>query len=412
MPARRNLINFQPANIQFAEFKPVQYRHQEADPQILYNSLARVEARREKAEGQYGIVNEALEKIRSQLNPAELEAFDKRKQADMDYIEDQIRVGNTSTAMLDAMRLGTEYASDTELNNKIAYEKSRKEQIAENKKLANGNAAAEAYLERKNQYAYNPNAADPTKFNLTNPLVDYISNFDLFNVIAGIAPIRTKASSSDTDIQTTLYADPKTGEIKNEPYKVIDGKVDLKEQAALFKQTYNISGGSLSRNWKSKEDMLKVLNEALRDTRFIATFKQNYEIAKDQLEYGNESQKETALRSLQDKDGNIIDDWETWVRKQAADFFGVVEFENTNTHTKTVQRSPAYGNLNIDSGDGSNKGSSGADACVREIANATGDANSGGGNIKFVDNGFGGKIPVVDNTSSDLTDATTYDDCF
>lgn len=348
------MMSLKTAPIQFAEFKPVQYTPQVADSTLLAKSLSMQEARAKEARGALGNTDTLLNGIRNAINPAEYDWFENQANDIRKKIDDQIALGNTETAIRFAQEAGRDLARSVDMNNKVKANAIYQQEL---NKIESGSFSKLTKRRWKDTNKYYDNGTGTWEAENFIPVND-ISVSDVWANAVAKTPTRSDTKGS-SNTNTSQYVADNNGRKIDNPIinETINGKTGKTVNNNILGPVATItnkSEHSFSYTSKSKEDIMNIFNDLMKDPNIYAGVKQQYDnlvwlYDKSMSIINNpnstpEQKKQaetdllTAQSSLEDKDGFIHKDntyFDTWVQKQANRYAEHSKFYNTNINNGT-----------------------------------------------------------------------------
>lgn len=323
MPDIIPTMSLKAAPIQFAEFKPLIYTPQEPNLELLNRSMEKIEARNIQARANADAFINATNVLRKQLNPAELEAFDTRINAMEDQINDQIKLGNTASAVLMASDFGRTLAADEDVQNRIRTQESFT--AARNEAFSKGlNSISRRRWDDLNTYRYDGTGKFTPDF---NPITD-MSFDDIMKLVVANTPTRSDSRSWNHSGDSHQFVDSK-GNITNTPsIHMVENRPTT---IGTFSKTQTSNGGLRSYTEKKEDDMYRTFQSMLTDSNIKAALLQEFQNmiwlrnkAQSILDDPNSTEAQrsqaktdliTANESIVRSDGNIYQDTEEGFNK-------------------------------------------------------------------------------------------------
>lgn len=356
------IMSLKTAPIQFAEFKPVQYTPQVADSTLLAKSLSMQEARAKEARGALGNTDTLLNGIRNAINPAEYDWFENQANDIRKKIDDQIALGNTETAIRFAQEAGRDLARSVDMNNKVKANTLYQQEL---NRIKSGGYSELTKRRWEDLNTYYDNGTGTWKAQNFIPTKD-ISVSDVWANAVAKTPTRSDTKGGNKSNTNETLVDSAGRPIKAFTKETVDGKTgNIINNNVLGVAVTRTSGSNWSSSYtsKSKEDIMNIFNDLMKDPNIYAGVKQQYDnlvwlYDKSMSIINNpnstpEQKKQaetdllTAQSSLEDKDGFIHKDntyFDTWVQKQANRYAEHSKFRNTNTY-KGVTNGVHYGDV-------------------------------------------------------------------
>lgn len=370
MPEHIPTLSLKAAPFQFAEFKPIQYTPKEIDRTILDRSLQQIDVRDKQARNMLDAYVKDTNAIRSELNSEEWDDYDAQVAAAYDRIKTQIDLGNTNTAFLMASDLGREFAKDTEIQNKIATQKSFKEFQQKIRSMGLDEYTIRM-SEDLNKYRYTGKDEYIPQF---TP-VKAMSMADAYATAVGRAVTQqdsrsfsnTGNSNTFTDANGNIVTDDNGNPVTN-PYSDNKGTQVRDNIAGVYSGTNFHNSSTRSFNEKRKEDINNIFRDLLKDYNVRASLKQHFRVmhwlynhATEVLNNPNatEAEREQAMSDLNqakasicDKNGILYpnDDNENgfnkWVDDTSASYFEHSSWRH-ETKSDTISNTTAYSESTI-----------------------------------------------------------------
>lgn len=339
------------APIQFAEFKPTQYTPQIADSTLLAKSLSMQEARDKEARTTLGNVDTLLSGIRDAINPEEYTWFENQANDIRKKIDDQISLGNTETAIEFAQNAGRDLARSTDMKNKIKANTAYQQELNKIKSSAYSELTKRRWEDTNTYYDDGTGTWNAKNF---IPAKD-VSVSDVWAAAVAKTPTRSKSSSNNESTTSQTLVDKNGRPIEAFTEATVDGKstsIINDNVLGTAKTTSTSTNSSFGYNSKSKEDIMNIFNDLMKDQHILAGVKQQYDNlvwlydkSTSIINNPNSTPEQikqaktdlfTAQSSLEDKDGFLHKDeayFNTWVQKQADRYAEHSKFYNISTST-------------------------------------------------------------------------------
>ena len=345
------------APIQFAEFKPTQYTPQIADSTLLAKSLSMQEARAKDARTTLGNTDTLLNGIRNTINPEEYTWFENQANDIRKKIDEQITLGNTETAIRFAQEAGRDLARSTDMQNKVRANTVYQQELNRIKKGNYSELTKRRWEDSNTYYDDGTGTWDAKNFIPTKD----ISVSDVWAAAVAKTPTRNNTTSrnNSTTSQTLVDKAGNSIDADGKPIKgliteTVDGKTTTtinNNVLGTAKTTTSSTNSSFGYNSKSKEDIMNIFNDLMKDPNIFTGVKQQYDNlvwlydkSTNIINNPNSTPEQikqaktdllTAQSSLEDNDGFLHKDNEdyfnTWVQKQANRYAEHSKFYNTST---------------------------------------------------------------------------------
>lgn len=334
--ALENRYSLKTNPFQFSVFTPAQVTPVTYDEKALPESLEKAYNWEQKDYQVRSGYREMGDKIRNELNPAEYKWWDELYSNSMNRIKQESNVGNYETAIRFAQQEADRLFDDTDVKDRIAYNKSREKILNEIKSRSDINDDVKRASEILNTYNYNGN-------------VEYKPTFN---------PVASMSMAQVAGYVSSLTPERSEGNTKNGANDILldkDGNITKD-----FKQARTIAGsvgGGISGSYHEKTaDELRGMfyNVITTDSKINSALKQQYDVAKVLWNEANriandesltEAEREKAREDiakygmeLEDKDG-FIPSYNEWLKRKAVPMIESMAYRNTTT---TDNRSSNY----------------------------------------------------------------------